>query len=57
MESLHDIYSLVRLEDYEEMKQVAEGLNPFAAVERSADENHRTSEDASDDDYMKRLQS
>jgi len=57
MDSLHDIYSLVRLEDYEEMKQVAEGLNPFAVVERSADDNHRTSEDASDDDYMKRLQS
>ena len=57
MESLHDIYSLVKLEDYEEVKQLAEQLNPFATVERSADDNHRTSEDASDDDYMKRLQS
>ena len=57
METLHDIYSLVKLEDYEELKQISENINPFSVVERSADDNHQTTNDASDDDYMKRLQS
>ena len=57
MDSLHDIQSLVKVEDYEELKQIAESINPFAAVERSANDNRHQSEDASDDDYMTRLQS
>ena len=57
MDSLHDIQSLVKLEDYEELKQIAEGINPFAAVERSADEIRHTDTDVGDEDYMERLQS
>ena len=57
MDSLHDIQSLVKLEDYEELKQIAESINPFAAVERSAGDIKRSNTDADDDDYMERLQS
>jgi len=57
MESLHDIQSLVKLEDYEELKQIAESINPFAAVERSVDEVHRSETEVGDEDYMEKLQS
>jgi len=57
MDSLHDIQSLVKLEDYEELKQIAHSINPFAAVERSADEISRPERTVGDDDYMERLQS
>ena len=57
MDSLHDIQSLVKLEDYEELKQIAESINPFAAVERSANDINRSTTEVGDDDYMEKLQS
>ena len=57
MDSLHDIQSLVKLEDYEELKQIVESINPFAAVERSAGDINRSNTEVGDDDYMERLQS
>ena len=47
----------MKLEDYEELKQIAESINPFAAVERSANDINRSSTEVDDDDYMERLQS
>ncbi len=57
MDTLHDIQSLVKLEDYEELKQISESINPFAAVERSAGDINRSTTEVGDDDYMERLQS
>jgi hypothetical protein len=57
MDSLHDIQSLVKLEDYEELKQLADSTNPFAAVERSADDIRRSETEVGDEDYMEKLQS
>lgn len=57
MDSLHDIQSLVKLEDYEELKQISESINPFAAVERSAGDINRSNTEVGDDDYMEKLQS
>jgi len=47
----------VKLEDYEELKQISESINPFAAVERSAGDINRSTTEVGDDDYMERLQS
>ena len=57
MDTLHDIQSLVKLEDYEELKQIAESINPFAAVERAADDIRRSETEVGDEDYMEKLQS
>ena len=57
MESLHNIQDLVKLEDYEELKQIAESINPFAAVSRTATDINRSEVDVDDDDYLEKLQS
>ena len=61
MDSLHDIHSLVKVEDYDEVRQVAENILPgvmggASATERTATSD-TTSEEVSDADYMENLQS
>jgi len=51
MESLHDIYSLVRKEDYEEIKKVAENILPTSVRERKYEDNQET------EDYLSKMQS
>jgi|TARA_R110002020_G_scaffold311202_1_gene526852 hypothetical protein len=54
MESVHEIHDLVKLEDYEEFKQVADSLiSPTQGVSRNAPE----AEETSDNDYLSKLQS
>jgi len=54
MDSLHEIHDLVKLEDYEEFKQVAESLiTPTQGVSQTVPE----SEEVSDGDYLSKLQS
>jgi len=54
MESLHEIHDLVKLEDYEDFKRVAETLiTPIQGVSQTVPE----AEDVSDGDYLKKLQS
>ena len=54
MDSLHEIHDLVKLEDYEEFKQVAESLiSPTQGVSSTPSE----SKEVSDGDYLSRLQS
>lgn len=55
LEQKHDIWGLVRLEDYEEVKNLAQTLEATGKVEaftRKESEN----EEVSDDDYLKKLQ-
>jgi hypothetical protein len=54
MESLHEIHDLVKLEEYEEFKRVAESLiTPTQGVSHTNPE----SEEVSDNDYLSKLQS
>ena len=55
MDSLHDIYSLVKLEEYDVVKKVAEDILP-STVERSLSDRS-SSEGGNDQDYLTRLQS
>jgi len=51
MDSLHDIHGLVKLEDYEDVKNVCSALTGVDI------KDSRTSEDVSDGDYLSKLQS
>jgi hypothetical protein len=54
MDSLHEIHDLVKLEEYEAFKQVAESLiTPTQGVSQTVPE----SEEVSDGDYLSKLQS
>ena len=53
MDSLHDIHSLVKLEDYEEYKKVAAALAGVPDLGISANQD----EEVSDGDYLSKLQS
>ena len=54
MESVHEIHDLVKLEDYEDFKQVADSLiSPTQGVSLNAPE----AEETSDNDYLSKLQS
>tara|TARA_S200002703_G_C3690518_1_gene212047 strand:- start:83 stop:244 length:162 start_codon:yes stop_codon:yes gene_type:complete len=53
MESLHDIHELVKFEDYEEVKQIAQSLVVGSTSQGSAPQ----SEEVSDGDYLSKLQS
>ena len=52
MEGLHDIHDLVKLEDYDELKEVAQNLGVMNVPQREDN-----SEAASDNEYLNRLQS
>ena len=54
MDSLHDIHSLVRLEEYEDVKKSADTL-VGVSVEGTSDP--KPSEEVSDDDYLSKMQS
>lgn len=54
MDTLHDIHALVKLEDYEETKIVAQGL--FPSTEGSMN-NPQEAKDVPDDDYLSKMQS
>jgi len=54
MDSLHDIHALVKLEDYEEVKQFSQELQP---VHESSEENPQPAEDVEDEDYLNKMQS
>ena len=53
MESLHDIHELVKFEDYEEVKQIAQSLVVGSTSQGSTPQ----SEEVSDGDYLSKLQS
>jgi hypothetical protein len=53
MDSLHEIHDLVKLEEYEDVKQAVSMLTGTASPSQSTS----THEDVSDDDYLSRLQS
>ena len=53
MEELHDIYSLVKLEDYEELKKISESL----AVQGTVSTPKKEESPVSDDEYLTRLKS
>jgi|TARA_R100001530_G_scaffold65909_1_gene47183 hypothetical protein len=54
MESLHDIYALVKKEDYADLKKVAECVMPSTQGSPVPED---TSEDVSDNDYLSKLKS
>jgi len=54
MESLHDIHALVKLEDYEDVKNAAMELLPSHT---GSSKNPTPPEDVADDDYLQRMQS
>jgi hypothetical protein len=54
MDSLHDIHALVKLEDYEGVKEAATGLLPS---HEGSKENPTPVEDVKDDDYLQKMQS
>jgi len=56
MDSLHDIHGLVKLEDYEEVKQIADSILPELSVERAIP-SMDDSEVATDSEYLERLKS
>lgn len=53
MGSLHDVHELVKLEDYEEVKQAAAALMGGPIPKGKASKG---SDDVSDDDYLSKLQ-
>jgi hypothetical protein len=53
LELRHDIYTLVKLEDYEEVKKIAETLAVGGSV---AAPSRAASVEVSDEDYMDKLQ-
>ena len=53
MDSLHDIHALVKLEDYEDVRESAQGLLPSP---EGSMENPQPSEDVADDDYLTKMQ-
>lgn len=53
MESLHEVHDLVKLEDYEEMKNTVNSLTGVEAFESTP----QKSEEVSDGDYLSKLQS
>ena len=56
MESLHDIHSLVKLEEYDDVKEAVLNLRPeLMPRERTLQED--SSDAGSDDDFTKRLMS
>jgi len=54
MDSLHDIHALVKLEDYEEVKNTAQGLLPSHEASMM---NPQTAEKIADDDYISKMKS
>ena len=52
MESLHDIHALVKLEDYEDVKAIAQALLPSHEV---AMETSQPEEKVSDEDYLSKM--
>jgi hypothetical protein len=54
MESLHDIHALVKLEEYEDVKNSALSLLPSHT---GSSENPTEANDVSDDDYLQKMQS
>ena len=54
MDSLHDIHALVKLEEYEDVKNSALGLLPSHT---GSSENPTEADDVSDDDYLQKMQS
>lgn len=56
MDNLHDIQKLVRLEDYDEVRNMAEGILPGSTYgEESKKDNTEGKSDVSDEDYEKGL--
>jgi len=54
MDSLHDVHALVKLEDYEDVKEAAQALLPS---HEGSSQNPTTAENVADDDYLQRMQS
>ena len=54
MDSLHDIHALVKLEDYEDVKNSAQELLPS---HEGSSQNPAAAENVADDDYLSKLQS
>ncbi len=54
MDSLHDVHALVKLEEYEDVKNAAIGLLPS---HEGSMQNPTPSEDVKDDDYLQKMQS
>ena len=54
MESLHDVHALVKLEEYEDVKNDAIGLLPSHT---GSSQNPTEAEDVEDDDYLQKMQS
>ena len=54
MDSLHDIHALVKLEDYEDVKNAAMALLPS---HEGSSQNPTPPQDVADDDYLRKMQS
>jgi hypothetical protein len=57
MSSLHDVHGLVKVEEYDAVKEAAQILRPAMGVKERSLPKEDTSEEVSDDDYTKRLMS
>jgi len=54
MDSLHDVHALVKMEEYEDVKNAAEALLPSHT---GSSQNPQPTEDVADDDYLQKMQS
>ena len=57
MSSLHDVHGLVKVEEYDAIKEAAQELRPGLGVKERSLPKSETSDEVSDDDYTKRLMS
>jgi hypothetical protein len=57
MSSLHDVHGLVKVEEYDAVKEVAQELRPGMGVRERTLPKTEASDDVSNDDYTKRLMS
>jgi hypothetical protein len=53
MDSLHDVHALVKLEDYESVKESAQALFP---TPEGSSETPQKAEDVEDEDYLTKMQ-
>jgi hypothetical protein len=57
MDSLHEIHGLVKLEDYDEVKQSAAALNNVAVQGTTTSSSPKEATEVSDNEYLSKLKS